>query len=146
VGLDDADRMMEAALALVGGEPFTVPASRHWAWVSSRTEFANRAEVLATSQAVHLCLRYRRLGELRSAQRVCELGLLAAPLDEDLTAALVDVLLEQGKPSLARRLVENWETRIRGLECGEPAPALRQRLGESPVPGRRQDGGHWTRS
>lgn len=113
------------AIGLVRGVPFSVPASRYWSWLDWRTELANRAELVVVEAASQLCQRARANGEFATARRVCEIGLVASPLDEGLAGSLVAIELDQGKPTAAGRVVDNWEAQIRRLGCGEPSPRLR---------------------
>lgn len=119
---------LRAALDLVRGIPLTPPGRRFWSWVGDETYLAARVEALVADTAARLARIEQDLGNLDGAQQACEQGLNASPTDESLVIVLTEVYMMQGKPGLARRLVERWEDKISRLECGEPSDEPRRRL------------------
>lgn len=123
-----SDGSVDQALAIVRGLPFTSPSGRHWAWLDARPEQLHRAELVVTETLQDLAERYRAAGRPDRARQTLEAGLLAAPLDEDLTASLVDVLVELGMFTAARRLVSGWEQQMARLDGTKAASTMEDRL------------------
>lgn len=124
----EAVEVLRPALALVRGVPFTPPSRRFWSWVSDESHLAAHVEAVVADTALRLAALERELGDIERAQWACQQGLLASPTDESLVVALTELYVAQGKPGLARRLVEGWEARISRLECGDPSDEPRRRL------------------
>ena len=76
------DRRLTEAMELVAGVPLSGPQLRYWSWVDDHVDLATRIEVLVADAAAGLALRLRAAGDGATAAKVCERGLLAAPLDE----------------------------------------------------------------
>ena len=115
-------------LRLVRGTPFSGLNGRYWTWPSATPGLISSMEILISDTAVRLVDLVVDAGDLTTARWACEHALRAVPLDESLTARLVDVYLGLAKPATARRLVEEGEVAVRRLDCGSPSPVIRQRL------------------
>ena len=85
-------------------------------------------EALVADAAARLAELALEIGNTEGARVACEKGLLASPTDVTLVTLLTEVYMSQGKPGLARRLVEGWEDKIGRMECGEPSDEPRKRL------------------
>ncbi|MGI9595800.1 MAG: bacterial transcriptional activator domain-containing protein, partial [Acidimicrobiales bacterium] len=121
---------LSRALDLVQGVPLTAPGTRYWSWVEQQSDVAVRLEGAIADTAFGLAEQLKSLGDLEGAQHACQRGLLACPLDENLIAELAGLHVDQGRVGSARRLVDDWEAKVRRLECGEPSDRPRMRLGE----------------
>ena len=127
---DDEQAMatLRSIMGLVRGVPLTPPANRFWSWVGDQTHFGARVEAMVADTAARLARLEQARGQLDRAIWACEQGLAASPTDETLTIVLTEVYLAQGKPGLARRLVDGWEDKISRMACGEPSDGPRKRL------------------
>jgi nucleoid-associated protein YgaU/DNA-binding SARP family transcriptional activator len=127
---DDAEAVvtLRQAMELVRGMPLTAPGRRFWSWVGDETHMAARIEALLADTAAKLARLEQAEGRFERVIWACERGLAASPTDETLVIVLTETYLAQGKPGLARRLVETWEDKISRLDCGEPSDEPRKRL------------------
>ena len=106
---------LSRALALVRGPAVSCAAERHWSWLERHPELAARAEATVADAAHRLSALLRARGDLDGARWACERGLACSPLDRPLMDALEGVYLAQGRPGVAHRLVDAWESRLRNL-------------------------------
>jgi len=116
------------ALTKIYGQPFTIPQTRYWTWVGDNSLWSSQAECYIAdiaSQAVELATE---LSNVKMAQSICEMGLVASPLDMALIGAKAELLVSQNQYHLAKKLVEEWEYKISKLDCGDPPDNPRNRL------------------
>ena len=125
---DEEIALLQEAVDLIRGVPFSTPARRFWTWVGDHSHQAARSEAMAADAALRLAVLHHGNGTLDLAQKACERGLVASPLDEQLVSMLTKVHIDSGRTSAALRVVDMWEASIDRLDCGEPSDGPRRIL------------------
>ncbi len=100
---------LESAVGLVRGPAFSTPAGRSWWWLDAHPEVVARAEAMVGQVAHRLVVLLRDGGELDRARVVCDRALSWCPLDRELVLALEGLHRAQGRPAVARRLLDAWQ-------------------------------------
>ncbi len=125
---------LERLLGKVDGVPFEGSNRRYWSWVAEHNYVYAEAECLIAEASLTLAELHEQQGQLERAAQVCRHGLRGAPLDENLTTKLAQLLKVLGQHSLAERVVSDWEMRISSLGYLDPSTGPRQELKKYTAP------------
>jgi hypothetical protein len=125
---------LQAALALVTGEPFTGQRSGGWAWLADSVRI-DQHMVCAVVDVAHLVtIAALHSGDLKLARSATETGLLAAPYEDTPRLDLAAVVAAQGDHQAAERILhDDVCNRAEDSEAPDDLPLRTAELVSSPT-------------